>query len=413
MNAVFNVAELRSHFPILHEDVAGNALVYLDNAATMQAPEPVLRAFDDFYRESNSNVHRGVHHLSKRATALYENARTKIADHLGAKAEEVILTFGTTDSLNRLACMLSPLLGEGDEVLVTCLEHNSNILPWRHACEMVGARLVICPIDGEARLDLEAFRRLVGKRTKIVAVTHVSNVSGIPLPVRMICDYCHSHSPALCVVDGAQGVFHDPACMDDLDCDAYAFSGHKIGGPAGTGVLYVRGELLSKLHPATFGGGTVFSVTEDGQSLYDTIERFEPGTPNYPGFVGLAAAIDFWKGYPQSELLAHERDLLARLSEGVADIPLVREIAEKSPHKGTIALAVEKGSAFDWGNLLDARGIAVRTGMHCAHLYASALGFKGTVRISVAPYNTFEEIDACLEALEAASSAIRRWTANK
>lgn len=402
----FDAGALRREFPLLATQVNGRPLAYLDNAATMQAPRCVIEALEDFYRTSNANVHRGVHALSERATERYEAARAAVARFLGASPSEVVLTSGTTDSLNRAADMLAGRLGAGDEVLLTEMEHHSNLLPWRHVAARAGARVVYAPIDGEGGLDERAFCRLLSDRTKIVSMTQLSNVTGIAVPVARLCRAAHSCSPAVCVVDGAQGVAHGAQSMPDLGCDLYAFSGHKLGAPTGTGALFIRSDLIGGLAPARFGGGAVVAVTEEGERLRQTVERFEPGTPNYAGFVGLEAAIRFWEGRPWEGRLRHERALLARLEAGLAKVPQVKVLGRTEKRTGAVSFSVGAGSPFDWCKLLDAQGVAVRSGHHCAQPYHKALGCDASVRVSVAPYNTEEDVDACLAAIGRAAEVL-------
>ena len=403
----FSPARARSEFPELATCLNGHPLVYLDNAATMQVPACVTDALVDFYQHDNANVHRGAHELSERATAHYEEARASIARFIGALPTECVLTSGTTDSLNRAAALLASRVAPGDEVLVPVMEHHSNMLPWRHLARSVGASIVTAPVDSSGTLDEEAFSSLLSARTKVVVLTQVSNVTGVPAPVARLCAEVHARTAAVCVVDGAQGIVHARAPMDALGCDLYAFSGHKLGGPTGTGVLFVRKSLLDELEPTCFGGGAVVSVDEVGERFAASPWRFEPGTPNYAGFVGLQAALAWWDGQPSATVASHERTLLERLEAGLDAISDVRVLGATSERCGSLSFAVNVGSSFDWCKLLDAQGVAVRSGHHCAEPYHRALGCADSVRVSVAPYNTEGDVDVCLAALARAHDVLR------
>lgn len=401
--------ELRGHFPMLGTEENGRPLVYLDNAATMQVPDCVQEAVCEVWRHSNANVHRGAHYLSQKATDSYEEARRSVADFAGFAPDETILTSGTTDGLNRLAAMLEPMLCKGDQVVVTGMEHHSNLLPWRHAAQRAGAEVVEAPVASDGSFDAEGAVGLIGPRTKVVAVTQLSNVSGIEVPLSRIAEAAHAEG-ALLAVDGAQGIAHLEPAGGPLPCDAYAFSGHKLGAPTGTGALCVRRGLLDRLQPATFGGGAVASVGPDGMQLREGVGRFEQGTPNFQGVAGLAAAVGFWASRDRHAGVSHEAALLRRFAAGVADIPGVHVVAPQAPHAGTVSVWLEKGTSYDACKLLDAQGVATRSGLHCAQPYLDAMGLgaKGVLRVSVAPYNTSEEIDACLDALEAAVGILGR-----
>lgn len=401
--------ELRGHFPMLAAEVNGRPLAYLDNAATMQVPDCVQEAVCEVWRHSNANVHRGAHSLSQKATVCYEEARRAVADFVGFDPDETILTSGTTDGLNRLAAMLAPMLCEGDQVVATGMEHHSNLLPWRHVAERAGAELVTAAVGTDGSFDVEEVIGLIDARTKVVAVTQLSNVSGIEVPLARIAEAAHAEG-ALLAVDGAQGVAHLEPTGGPLMCDAYAFSGHKLGAPTGTGALCVKRRLLDRLHPATFGGGAVASVVPDGMRLREGVERFEPGTPNFQGFAGLAAAVGFWASRDRHADISHEAALLRRLAAGVADMPGVHVVASGISHAGAVSVWLDEGTSYDACRLLDAQGVATRSGLHCAQPYLDAMGLgsKGVLRVSVAPYNTEDEIDACLDALEAVVGILGR-----
>ena len=401
--------ELRGHFPILAAEVNGRPLAYLDNAATMQVPDCVQEAICEVWRTSNANVHRGAHSLSQEATDRYERARGAVARFAGFEPEETILTGGTTDGINRLAMMLGPELSRGDRLVVTEMEHHSNLLPWRSVAERAGAEVAVAAVGVDGSFDVEEVVRLIGPRTKVVAVTQLSNVSGLEVSLAQIAEAAHAEGAVL-VVDGAQGVAHLGPESVHRSCDAYAFSGHKLGAPTGTGALCVRRELLDRLQPVTFGGGAVASVVPDGMQLREGVERFEPGTSNFQGFAGLAAAIGFWTSRDRHADIAHEAALLRRFAAGVADMPGVHVVAPGTIHAGAVSVWLDRGTSYDACRLLDAQGVATRSGLHCAQPYLDAMGLgsKGVLRVSVAPYNTPQEIDACLDALESAVDILGR-----
>ena len=395
---------LRACFPILESHVNGRPLVYLDNAATMQMPRCVMDAVTHAALAANANVHRGAHALSQQATDAYEDARSTIADFMGCSPEEAILTSGTTDGLNRVAAMLAPMLTKGDRVLVSGMEHHANLLPWMNIASRTGAELAVAPVGRDGSFDAEAFLNMIDGRTKVVAITQVSNVSGAELPVGDVVAAARREG-ALTVVDGAQGAAHASCVGAATGADAYVFSGHKMGAPTGTGALFVRKGLLDMLEPVTFGGGAIASVSVDGFVLRDDVTRFEPGTPNYQGFAGMAEALRFWSARNRETDLAHEARLLERLVAAVEDIPGVHVVAPGQSHHGAVSLWFDAGTSYDACRLLDASGIATRSGHHCAQPYLATLELaeKGALRVSVAPYNTDGEIDACADAIETAA----------
>lgn len=396
----FDLSPLRAHFPILGTELAGRPLIYLDNAATMQVPDVVMDAMCAVMRTANANVHRGAHALSRKATEGYEAAREAVATFLGCDAGELLFTSGTTDGLNRMAAMLAPRLGSGSRIVVTALEHHANLLPWRHVAAAAGAEVAVAPVREDGSLNLDALFDLIDSRTKVVAATQLSNVSGVELPASAIAEAAHRVG-AVCVADGAQGAAHAEVIGAKTGCDAYAFSGHKLGAPTGIGALYVNRDLLDGLEPATFGGGAVVAVGAEDVTYREGVARFEPGTPNYQGAAGLAAALGFWDKYGRREALAHEASLLRRFEQAVRDVPGVHVVAADSVHEGAVSLWFDEGTSYDVFRLLDAQGIAVRSGHHCAQPYLDAMGMgsKGTLRVSAAPYNTPEEMDACVQAL--------------
>lgn len=394
---------VRSEFPILvRRGLNGSCLAYLDNAATTQKPLAVLDAMTDYYVNANSNVGRGYYGLSMESTARYERARQVVQVAIGAERPcEVVFTHGTTDSMNLLADTIGRrLAGPGHRVVVTGMEHNSNLLPWRRLCESTDAELVVVQINSDGRVDSEAFEAALGDNVRIVSIAHVSNVLGTLNPVRELADMAHRRG-ALVVVDGAQAAPHWPVDMRALGADFYAFSAHKMYGPMGIGVLYGREDLLSTLAPYQVGGGTVKGVRFDEPVAYVPIpERLEAGTPNVAGAVGLAAAFDFVTDLGWSAIRAHDERLVRCLLDAVADLDRVRVIGSPGDHpSGIVSLVVDGVHPYDVGGHMDRLGIAVRCGVHCASTFLDALGLLGTVRLSFAVYNTESEIDRVRDAL--------------
>ncbi|MFD0204380.1 MULTISPECIES: aminotransferase class V-fold PLP-dependent enzyme [Saccharothrix] len=402
-------ATVRADFPMLRGE---DAPVYLDNAATTQKPQVVLDAVVDYYRTANSNVGRGHHRLALAATDRYENARAVVGCFLGARhPEEVVFTANTTDSTNLLAEVVGRrVVGRGDQVVVSGMEHNSNLLPWRRLCDQVGARLVVAPTDPAGRVDLPAFTALMGPRVRIVAVAHVSNVLGTVNPVREMADVAHRHG-ALVAVDGAQAVAHLAVDVGELDADFYCFSGHKVYGPMGIGVLYGKHELLADLPPFRVGGGTVKGVRHDEPVRYvPAPARFEAGTPNVAGAVGMAAGLEYLLGLGGPAVRAHHESLVAAVLEAVADLEDVDVVGDPGAVPcGIVSLSVRGVHPYDVGGHLDANGIAVRCGVHCASTFLDSLGLVGTVRLSFAVYNTLEEIEYLRSVLKTVRPGT--WTA--
>ena len=394
----FDPGAIRRQFAILNRDVA-----WLDNAATTQRPEPVLQAMDRFYRQHNANTRRSVHRLGVEATAAYEGARTAVAKFVGAAApEEIVFTGGTTAAINLAAAGMARWdVGPGDEVWVTAMEHHSNWVPWMQVARAMGAALKIVPLTPEGRLDLPAFRKgLAARRAKWVAASWVSNVLGAENEVRAICDAAHE-ARARVLVDGAQGVAHLPADMSALGCDFFAFSGHKMFGPMGIGILWGRRKLLEQMEPVTYGGEMVARVDDHAATWAEVPYRFEGGTPNVAGAVGLAAAIDWLRDLPAA---AHEHvaQLAREAAQRLAAIPGVRVWG---PAEGRISLAsfsVEGVHAHDMAQVLDGQGLAVRAGHMCAQPLMRRLGIESAVRASFAPYNTVDEIGRLVEGVRMA-----------
>ena len=398
----------REDFPILNEQVHGRKLVYLDNAATTQKPQVVIDAIAEAYSKWNANVHRGVHHLSQVATQKHEEARKKVANLIHAQSEEeIIFTKGTTDSINMLARSFGDaMVGEGDEIIVSQLEHHSNIVPWQMLCERKNAVLKVIPLREDLSLDVEAFKGLLSERTRLVSVAHVSNVLGIVNPIEEIVRLAHEKGVAVCV-DGAQSVPHLAVDVQQLDCDFLVMSAHKMYGPTGLGVLYGKKEWLDKLPPAE-GGGEMIEHVSFEKTTYNVLPyKFEAGTPNYVGSYAFSKAIDYVQEIGLEKIAEYEEELAKYLEAQLILLPNVRVYAAGLLKAGAVSFNVyrEDGALvhpFDVGVLLDRQGVAVRTGHHCAEPLIDYLGVPGTVRASVAMYNTKEDIDAFVAALKKA-----------
>ena len=397
----------REDFPILNEKVHGRELVYLDNAATTQKPQVVLDAIMEGYSKWNANVHRGVHHLSQVATEKHEQARKKVAEWLNAVAEEVIFTKGTTDSINMLARSFGDaMVNEGDEIIVSQLEHHSNIVPWQMLCERKKAILKVIPLREDLSIDIEAFKRLLNERTRLVSVAQVSNVLGIVNPVEEIIRYAHAKHIPVCV-DGAQSVPHLAVDVKKMDCDFLVFSAHKMYGPTGLGVLYGKKEWLDQLPPAEGGGEMIEHVRWD-KTTYNVLPyKFEAGTPNYIGSYAFSKAIEYVQELGIEDIARHEEELVEYIEERLSGLERVKIYAAGQKKAGAVSFNVYRVDGglihpFDVGVLLDRQGIAVRTGHHCAEPLIEHLGVPGTLRASVGLYNTKEDIDKLIAALERA-----------
>jgi cysteine desulfurase/selenocysteine lyase len=384
---------LRRDFPILASRVNGKPLVYLDNAATSQKPQAVLDALTHFYGADNANIHRGVHQLSERATEAYEGARNRLRRFLNAASDdEIVFTTGTTDAVNLVAqAWARPRLRPGDEVLVTIMEHHSNFVPWQLVAEQTGARFRVLPIDAAGDLDLARLDELINPRTRVVALAHVSNALGTVNPVRAICDRAHQVG-AVVVVDAAQSVPHLKVDVAELGCDFLAFSGHKMLGPTGIGVLYGRAELLEAMGPYRAGGGMIERVTVERTTFAPVPQRFEAGTPPIAGAVGLAAAVDYLEAVGMSVIESYERRLLEEAVDRLTAVPGVRIIGSPRERMAVLSLQVDGAHPHDVATILDQEGIAVRAGHHCAQPLMNALGLTGTIRVSFSFYNLPDEI---------------------
>jgi cysteine desulfurase/selenocysteine lyase len=397
---VLDVEAVRADFPALHQEIHGQPLVYLDNAATTQKPRAVIERVNAFYESDCANVHRGVHALSQRATVAYEQARTAIKAHLGADdSREIVLTRGTTEAINLVAhSFVRPRLRHGDEVLVTAMEHHSNIVPWQLVCEEKGATLRVVPMDDRGVLDLEALEDLLTDRTRILGVVHVSNALGTVNPIEDIVRMAHDAGVPV-VVDGAQAVPHMAVDVQALDVDFYAFSGHKCYGPTGIGALYAKRDHLLDMPPYQGGGDMILSVTFDGTTFADPPHRFEAGTPNIEGTIGLAAALAYLDDIGLDRIADHEARLVETASRSVAEVPGVRLIGTAPERAGAVSFVMEGVHPHDIGTILDTQGIAVRAGHHCAQPVMLRFGISATVRASFGLYNTDEEIEALVRGL--------------
>jgi cysteine desulfurase/selenocysteine lyase len=400
VNEAWDVERIRKDFPILQQTVHGRPLVYLDNAATSQKPQVVLDAIVDYYTRENANVHRGVHWLSERATESYEGARAVVQRFLNARdTREIVFVRGTTEGINLVARTYGrQAVGAGDEVLVSALEHHSNIVPWQLLCEERGAVLRVIPIDGSGTLELDAYERLLGGRTRLVALPHVSNALGTIVPVRRMIELAHRQGVPV-LVDGAQAVPHLPVDVQELDADFYTFSGHKVFGPTGIGVLYGKVEHLERMPPFQGGGDMIRTVTFERTTYNDLPYKFEAGTPHIAGAIGLGAALAYLMALGRERVAAYEHELLAHATPLISAIPGVRLIGTAREKASVLSFLVEGVHAHDVGTVLDREGIAVRTGHHCAMPVMQRFGVAATTRASLALYNTREEIDALARGL--------------
>lgn len=400
VRSVYDLRKIRADFPILAEKVHGQPLVYLDNAATSQKPQTVIEAIERYYQRENANIHRGVHFLSERATEDYERARAKVQAFLNAAhSSEIIFVRGATEGINLVAQTYGRThVRAGDQVLITAMEHHSNIVPWQALCEEKGAELLVAPINDRGELVLEEFAKLLGPGTKLVALTHVSNALGTINPVRRLIEQAHQQKiPVL--LDGAQAVAHLRVDVQALDCDFYVFSSHKVYGPTGTGVLYGKSALLEAMPPYQYGGDMISSVTFE-KTLYNKLPyKFEAGTPHVAGVIGLGTALDYLLGLGVENVAAHEHELLHYATAEISVIPGIRLIGTAAEKTGALSFVVEGVHAHDVGTILDQQGIAVRTGHHCAQPVMARFDVPATIRASFGLYNTLEEVNALVRGL--------------
>lgn len=396
---MFTADKYRDDFPILSREVYGKPLVYFDNTASTQTPRQVVDTVTDMYFHHKANVHRGVHALSQEATSLMEESRRKVKDFIGATSEkEVIFTRGTTESINLVAASYGALLNEGDEVILSVMEHHSNIVPWQLLRDRRGIVIKVVPILEDGSLDMEAYRSLLSPRTKVVSITHVSNVLGTVNPVREIIRLAHE-AGAVALIDGAQAVAHIPVDVKELGADFYVFSSHKLYGPTGVGVLYGRESLLEKMPPYQGGGEMISHVAFDHTTFAELPFKFEAGTPDYVGIAALHTALEYVEKIGLLPIAAHEEKLLAYTTARMLEIPGMRIFGTAPGKSAIISFLIGNAHHYDTGMLLDKLGIAVRTGHHCAQPLMQALGIEGTVRASFALYNTLDECDRFIQAL--------------
>lgn len=404
---MLDVNKIRADFPILSRKVNGQPLVYFDNAATSQTPTQVIEVITDYYTRLNSNIHRGVHKLSQEATEAYEAARKTIQQHFNAAhAQEIILTAGTTESINLIASGYTSLLKTGDELLISALEHHSNIVPWQMLCERTGAQLKVIPMTERGTLDMDAFDTLLNSKTALVFVNHVSNALGTVNPIEQIISKAHAVGAEV-LIDGAQACPHIKPNVQELDADYYVTSAHKLCGPTGVGMLYGKGELLNKLPPYQGGGEMIATVTFEKTTYADLPHKFEAGTPNIAGGIAFGAALDYMNSIGFNEIAAYEEELLNHATTALKQIPGVKIYGEASEKTGVISFNVEGIHPYDIGSILDQMGIAVRTGHHCAQPIMDYYQIPGTVRASFSFYNTKEEIDRMVEGLKKAISMLQ------
>lgn len=401
-----DIQAIRADFPILQRKIYGKPLIYLDNTATSQTPRAVVDSVVDMYYNHKANVHRGVHSLSQEATDAMEASRERVRRFINASSvEEVIFTRGATEAINLAAASYGSLLSEGDEIILTVMEHHSNIVPWQLIAARKGLKIKVVPIDSVGRLDLEAYRTLFNSRTRVVAVAHISNVLGTVNPVAEIIAEAHRHG-AVVLVDGAQAVAHTQVDVQALDADFYVFSSHKMYGPTGIGILYGKKALLEKMPPYQGGGEMIGHVSFSGTTWADLPFKFEAGTPDYVDAAAFSTAIDYMTGIGVEAIARHEDELLRYTTERMMEIPGMRIFGTAPGKCAIISFLIGRAHHYDTGMLLDKLGIAVRTGHHCAQPLMQTLGIEGTVRASFGLYNTIEEADAFVDALKRVSAML-------
>ncbi len=399
---MLDIQKIRADFPILSQKVNGKQLVYFDNGATSQKPQVVIDAISKYYQEINANIHRGVHTLSQLATDAYEVSREKLRNHINAKfAHEVIFTSGTTHSINIVANGFTSILKSGDEVLISAMEHHSNIVPWQMLCEKTEAVLKVIPMNLQGELILEEFDKLLSTKTKIVAVNHISNALGTLNPIKYIIDKAHQFNAAV-LIDGAQAVPHLKPNIQELDCDFYVFSGHKICGPTGVGILYGKEDWLNKLSPYMGGGEMIKEVTFEKTTYAALPHKFEAGTPNIADGIVLGTAVDYMNAIGFDDIAVHEHDLLLYGTKKLLEIEGLKIYGESKEKTSVISFNIDGIHPYDIGTIVDKLGIAVRTGHHCAQPIMDFFEIPGTIRASFAFYNTREEIDIFVEAIKKA-----------
>jgi len=401
-NNIFNIESIRKDFPILDQEINGAPLIYFDNAASTQKPTAVISAIKSYYENDHSNVHRGVHSLSIRATELYEASRKKVTDYINANnSNEIIFTKGTTDSINLVAHSLTNSIKQSDEIVITTMEHHSNIVPWQELCKRTGASLKIAPIDHNGELMIEELEKLLCKNTKILALTHTSNTLGTINPIKEIITMAH-HLNIKVLIDGAQAIGHQNIDVQDLDCDFYAFSGHKLYGPTGIGVLYGKEDLLYELEPYQFGGEMILKVTFDETTYNSLPYKFEAGTPNMAGAIGLEKAIGYLESVNLNACVKQETAVTKYALKQLKDFSNIKLIGNSDNRSSIISFTIENIHPHDIGTILNQKGIAMRTGHHCTMPLMDFYNIPGTIRASFSFYNTENEVDEMVAALQTA-----------
>ena len=406
MNILKNIESIRNDFPILNTSVNGNKLIYLDNAATSQTPNCVINSISDYYKNLNSNIHRGVHSLSQMATEKYVDTRKKFKSHFNAKSsKEIIFTSGTTHSINLISSGFSKFLNEGDEIIVSHLEHHSNIVPWQMLCEKTGAKMLVIPMNDKGELDLNKFSKILSKRTKVVFVNHVSNALGTVNDIEKIINLSHNVGASV-LIDGAQAVPHFKVDVSKLDVDFYVCSAHKFCGPTGVGILYGKKEWLEKLPPYQGGGEMIDEVSFEKTTYSDLPNKFEPGTPNIAGVIASGIALDYINNIGLEEIKEYEDYLLDYATKKLLEINGLKIYGESKNKTSVISFNIGDIHPYDIGSLIDNLGIAVRTGHHCAQPIMDYFKIPGTIRVSFCFYNTTDEIDSLASALKKASTML-------
>lgn len=404
----FDVQAVRKQFPVLDRQVYGKTLVYFDNAATTQKPLCVIERERNYYLNENCNIHRGVHYMSQMATEAYEHARQTVAAFVNApKAQEIVFTRGTTESLNLLATSFEHLfINEGDKVVVTAMEHHSNLVPWQQMIQRHRGKLLVVPMDEKGVLDLNRYEDYLYENPKLVSIAHVSNTLGTVNPIRQMIAMAHEHDVPV-VIDGAQSIAHLPIDVQELDCDFFVFSGHKMYAPMGIGGLYGKSDWLEKLPPYQFGGEMVDTVSFEKTTFNKLPFKFEAGTPNVGAALGLETAVSFIQSFDRKQIAAHENLLLQKAVDGLSRIDGIRFVGQAPERSGLVSFVIDGIHPYDLGTIIDKMGVAVRTGHHCAEPVMTFFGIPGTVRASFAMYNTLEEVDVFLKAVERAVTMLR------
>lgn len=406
---VLDVQQVRAQFPILHQEVNGKPLIYFDNAATTQKPTSVIEAIRYYYEHDNANIHRGVHTLAERATSAFEETRRALQGFLGAReVEEIVMTKGTTDGINLVANTYGRAnVKKGDEIIITAMEHHSNIVPWQMLCEEKGAKLRVVSVDEQGDIVMDALKQMLSEKTKIVSVVYASNSLGTVNPIEEIIDLAHAQG-AVVLIDGAQATAHFDINVQALNCDFFVFSAHKVFGPTGTGALYGKRRLLEKMPPYQGGGEMINNVTFEKTTYNDIPYKFEAGTPNIADVVAFRKALEFVQELGKINIHAHEQQLLKHAHEVMEQIPGLNIIGKAKDKVSVVSFVVDGIFHFDIGQMLDARGVAIRTGHHCTQPLMEQYGLEGTARASFSVYNTIEEIDSMVEGLEKIVKMMRK-----